>query len=92
MAHNRTLAILHLRYKLEQVCIPAHATAAFKSSTSTPQEEKQMLSKLALPFAVLKHPSYLWHKTFQHFQEKKLVLFANLRALQYSLVFNNLEA
>lgn len=56
-------------------------------------KEKQMLPKLALPFAVLKYPSYPWHKTFWHFQEtKKWVLFANLRALQYSLVFNNLEA
>lgn len=58
-----------------------------------PTEEKQMLLKLALPFGVLKHLSYPWHKTFWHCQEtKKLVLFANLRALQYSLVFNNLKA
>lgn len=78
-----------LEVKPEQVCIPARATAALKSSTSVPQEEKQMLPKLALP---LLYPSCPWHKTLWYFQEtKKNVPFANLRVLQYSLVFNNLE-
>lgn len=53
--------------------------------------EKQMLPKLALPFAILKHPSSLTQNILTLAGNKKLVLFAKLRALQYSLVFNNLE-